>query len=201
VLSGQTQTQTVNLWSTPVQLMGVDTSTQPDLSTVEYESARANSVSRNTQILEQPEWHGLREQALHTINHYAYAQLSITCAWQITNSWIARTLPGESHHTHDHPNSILSGVIYLRTEPSEIHFHGQPGALAGARLDYPVHHRTETNSTTWVQPVEQDISIVFPSHVQHSVPTNTSNTTRIILGYNAWPRGNFYTDYAGDLRL
>ena len=36
--------------------MGVDTSSAPDLSTVEYEPARSNSVSTNTQILEQPEW-------------------------------------------------------------------------------------------------------------------------------------------------
>lgn len=201
MLNGQTQTQTVNLWSTPVQLMGVDTSSAPDLSTVEYEPARSNSVSTNTQILEQPEWQSLKEWAHHTICTYAYTQLAITCEWQIVNSWIARTLPGQSHHTHDHPNSILSGVIYLRTEPSEIHFHGQPGALQGARLEYPVDRRTETNSTTWVQPVEQGVSIVFPSHVQHSVPPNRTNTTRIILGYNAWPRGRFSTDYAGDLSL
>ena len=153
--------------------MGVDTALTPDLSAVEYDAARHNSVSANTQILDLPEWHNLREHAEYTIQHYAHTALNIRTDFEIVNSWIARTLPGESHHQHDHPNSIISGVIYLQTEASEIHFHGQPQALAGARIDYPTHTRTPTNSTTWRQPVEQGISIVFPSHVQHSVPTNT----------------------------
>lgn len=181
--------------------MGVDLAHTPDLSIIEYDAARNNSVSTNTQILNDPPWHTLRAHAEYTVQHYAHTALNIRAEFEIVNSWIARTLPNQSHHQHDHPNSIISGVIYLQTDASEIHFHGQPQALAGARIDYPTELRTPTNSTTWRQPVEQGISIVFPSHVQHSVPVNTSNTTRIILGYNAWPRGRFQTDYAGDLLL
>ena len=33
----------------------------------------------------------------------------------VTQSWVNRTEIGQEHHYHDHPNSILSGVFFLKS--------------------------------------------------------------------------------------
>ena len=37
----------------------------------------------------------------------------------ITQSWLNITKPGEFHHEHSHPNSIISGVFYISTEEDD----------------------------------------------------------------------------------
>jgi len=36
-----------------------------------------------------------------------------TCTLNLTQSWINYTKKGEFHHAHTHPNSIISGVLYI----------------------------------------------------------------------------------------
>ena len=38
---------------------------------------------------------------------------------RITQSWLNRTKPQESHHIHNHPNSYLSGVLYVSCLPND----------------------------------------------------------------------------------
>ena len=39
---------------------------------------------------------------------------------QLTNSWTNITKPGEYHHEHKHPYSIVSGILYLDNNPSNL---------------------------------------------------------------------------------
>ena len=38
---------------------------------------------------------------------------------RITQSWLNRTKPQEFHHSHHHPNSYLSGVLYITCLPND----------------------------------------------------------------------------------
>ena len=39
---------------------------------------------------------------------------------QLTNSWLNITKPGEFHHEHKHPFSVVSGIIYMDNNPSNL---------------------------------------------------------------------------------
>lgn len=47
-------------------------------------------------------------------------------AFEITGCWATVLAQGAAHKAHSHPNNFLSGVYYLRAEPSadRINFHG-----------------------------------------------------------------------------
>jgi len=39
---------------------------------------------------------------------------------QLTNSWANISKPGEFHHEHKHPYSVVSGIIYMDNNPSNL---------------------------------------------------------------------------------
>lgn len=187
------------LWAMPVMHTRVDCAWPRD--NIEWSGARSNRVSTNTCTLDDPAWSHMRTHAQQSIDVYAQTILNIRTKFRITNSWLSCTQPGEHHHQHHHPNSVISGVIYLQTDPTHILFHGVPQMRSAWDFEHPVTDYTPTNSPTWREPVEQGDCVVFLSHVQHSTPTYTGTKPKIILGYNAFPQGTFTTDYAGDLEL
>ena len=54
----------------------------------------------------------------------------------ITESWINVTKPGEFHHVHYHPNSIISGVFYVNTVPEDQINIIDPNYKVKGRLDF-----------------------------------------------------------------
>ena len=110
----------------------------------------------------------------------------------ITQSWINVNKPGESHHLHNHPNSIISGVYYVATgEPEEdrIHFH-DPTTHMKERMEFDIKEYNFWNSTTWFIPVEKNNLILFPSWLPHSVEKNENATIdRISISFNTFVRG------------
>ncbi len=107
----------------------------------------------------------------------------------ITQSWLSITKPGESHHGHNHPNSIISGVFYIATvEEDNITFYNPNVFIKSIRilsLEY-----TEWNSTSWSFPVNNNKLILFPSWLEHEVKVNEKATTdRISLSFNTFVKG------------
>ena len=107
----------------------------------------------------------------------------------ITQSWVNVNLPGSSHHYHKHPNSILSGILYLNTgdECGDIVFH-QP---EGYGIDLkPKIKFDENNILTWetVKFAPKDNQLfIFPSNLYHSVSTNLNeNVDRVSLSFNTF---------------
>lgn len=190
----------IPLFASAVQISrGVALAVDYSLDTVEWSEARSNRVSTHTDLLRTPEFAQFLPIAEAALDRYRANTVCTTTQFHITNSWLALSTPGQSHHRHSHPNSVLSGVIYLDTDPTHISFHGTPGIREGYDFEYECTEYTPFNSTQWNVPVCQGDCVVFPSHLDHSTPEVTS--TRLILGFNSFPRGQLHTDYAGDLTL
>ena len=109
----------------------------------------------------------------------------------ITQSWINHSQPGEQHHVHSHPNSIISGVFYLSADKNidSINFIGRDG-----NKDIQIMPRefNKVNAPQWYFPVHQGLLILFPSTLAHAVsPVNKSprRHERISLSFNTFVKG------------
>ena len=107
----------------------------------------------------------------------------------VTQSWANRTKIGQEHHYHDHPNSILSGVFFLKS--------GSPIKFLNNRYhSFQLEHKKNVNSyNQYNQNVyefssEPRILILFPSYLTHYVPVNIGGD-RYSLSFNTFPSGSF----------
>ena len=99
-----------------------------------------------------------------------------------------KTKPQESHHPHFHPNSYLSGVLYISCLPNDyINF-----SIANLYkpMEFPIKKSTLWNTKIIpIKVIEGDL-ILFPSSLAHDVALNkTKNKERISLSFNTFPLG------------
>ena len=109
---------------------------------------------------------------------------------RITQSWLNKTKPGESHHPHSHPNSYLSGVLYITCllNDSIIFNNRKKGTFTN--MEFPIKKTTAWNSNAAAINVTEGDFIIFPSWVPHHVDVNeTKNRERISLSFNTFPVG------------
>ena len=112
---------------------------------------------------------------------------------RITQSWLNKTKPGESHHSHFHPNSYLSAVLYISCLPKD-YINIEKSHRSYNNIEFPLKKTTEWNvSGLSVRVTEGDL-IIFPSWVRHNVSLNkTKNRERISLAFNTFPIGEMGT--------
>ena len=104
------------------------------------------------------------------------------------SAWININGPGAYNILHSHPNSHLSGVMWIKA----------PKDCGVISFDNPNGHQTYTEINSynqefndqffihhsyWLPPIEGRM-IIFPSHLQHEVRENNSNEDRISVSFN-----------------
>jgi uncharacterized protein (TIGR02466 family) len=107
----------------------------------------------------------------------------------MTQSWLNFTKPGEFHHKHAHPNSLISGVYYFNAdkENDKIYFYDDEYQRIKIQpKDWNYH-----NSKSWWYPVGTGDLVIFPSELTHMVDVTTSKETRISLAFNVFAKGVF----------
>jgi len=106
---------------------------------------------------------------------------------RVTQSWLNYSKPGEWHHKHNHPNSFISGVLYMKAakESDKIYFYKD----GYQTFEIPASSFNPFNSTSWWLPVETGKLILFPSSLTHSVQKVEGEHTRISLSFNTFPVG------------
>jgi len=108
----------------------------------------------------------------------------------ITQSWLNVTKPGETHHIHHHPNSIISGVFYISTEEDDTITFLDPNVKIKKIIELAAKEYNQWNSSNWFFPVENNVLILFPSWLEHKVESNEKATTdRISISFNTFVRG------------
>jgi uncharacterized protein (TIGR02466 family) len=104
--------------------------------------------------------------------------LSITTCWAIVNGKFA------SNSVHNHPNSILSGVYYLKAPENCGGIYFSDPRPASQMLIPPV---TEFNLWTFPKvsyKPHEGTMLLFPSWLLHGVEMNMSEEIRISLSFN-----------------
>lgn len=148
-------------------------------------------------LLDRPEYKGLKQAIQIHIDHFAYEVIGSQrdLCWEITTSWVYRSVNGDYHTSHWHSNSLISGVFYINTNPDSgaIVFHKdkEHKNLWGDTLRIDWDKETDYNTeAVGILPKTNQL-LMFPSILAHSVLTNTSNDNRYSLAFNVFPRGTF----------
>ena len=109
----------------------------------------------------------------------------------ITQSWLNYTEENQFHHKHEHPNSVISGVLYFNSDRNNdiIKF------FTSVRYEQikPEIDKSKYNlwnSSSWYFPVETGQLVMFPSSTTHQVDVKKGTNTRISLAFNTFYKGS-----------
>jgi uncharacterized protein (TIGR02466 family) len=94
--------------------------------------------------------------------------------------------PGQYHHKHAHPNSFVSGVFYIQTNPNDKIFFYRDGY---SQIKFPPAEWNSWNSESWWFEAITGRLILFPSSLTHMVPTVEGEDVRVSLSFNTFPAG------------
>ena len=122
------------------------------------------------------------ESLLGTINPKNDARL------RITQSWLNWTKPGQFHHRHAHPNSLISGCYYVSAnkETDKIFFYRD----GYKQIKFPPVEWNMYNSESWWYPVGTGDLVFFPSNLTHMVQPVSGDDTRVSVAFNLFPVGH-----------
>jgi len=106
----------------------------------------------------------------------------------ITQSWLNKLEPQDFHALHNHRNSHLSGILYIRCLPNDcIHFTSLDRTY-NTPLQLPKKKITLFAAMGASVSVKEGDFVIFPSSILHQVEKNeTKNKQRISLSFDTWP--------------
>jgi uncharacterized protein (TIGR02466 family) len=193
------------LWPVPI----VTSNFHRDLTKEEYNfilavklnRTESNGISKDVHLLDCPELSKLKVDLNQYLQQYWKDVFDCKQSIVITNSWIARSQPGEKHHNHEHPNSIVSGVLYVKADEGAGDLKLIHNGPIYDRMEFNYEHNNYNfmNSKSWSFPIRTGDIVLFPSSITHGVTQNS--TERIILGFNSFVSGVFGGNYISDLTL
>jgi uncharacterized protein (TIGR02466 family) len=165
--------------------------TDLDLSSVDWGKNYNNSISQSQNVLDQEAFITLKEECMKGVNEYFYGMMQVTDATEIyiTESWFNRTDKDEVHHRHWHPNSLVSGIVYIASEADQ----GGDTSFITSKyetVELDIKESNLYNSKSWSMPPANGEMLLFPSSVEHFVTPYTGETPRITLSFNTFVRGN-----------
>lgn len=167
------------------------------LNNIELAENIGNYVSFNSNILNLTELVDLKrkvEECLHDYLQKIYKpnnQISI----QITQSWMTYSKTNQYHHKHNHPNSFLSGVLYVNTDKDVIVFSREEyNQISISSYDY-----NKLNSSDWEMNVYPGCIFIFPSRLTHYVPKVQSPNPRVSIAFNSFISGDIAKNDNGSL--
>ena len=109
----------------------------------------------------------------------------------ITQSWLNVTNEKQYHHIHNHPNSLVSGVLYINADKQNdnIKFFRDRDRHEIIKLMPKAFNWF--NSESWVYPVSSGKLVMFPSSTTHTVDLKKGNNARMSLAFNVFVKGTF----------
>ena len=145
-----------------------------------------------TNMHERPEFKRL-VNALYEAQKKIYIEEHLESEPVLGNMWANVNPPGGMNRAHQHPNSLWSGVYYIKAEEKS----GQlkiDDPRAAASMVRPRQKSDKVPSRLWRETHYEPIAgrcIMFPSWVMHCVDPNESNDIRISVSFNFLQKGMF----------
>jgi len=151
-----------------------------------------NSMSKDDKVLDSQPLSTLRAFIDKNVFSYKKELLRIKDENEvfITQSWVNRSAAGDHHPRHRHPNSIISGVLFLDDNSDDdlpaIRFHRSHEMFP---LAFSFDELTDFNAESKEFAPQEGMLILFPSLLEHEVGKNKSGRERSSLSFNTFVRG------------
>jgi hypothetical protein len=134
-----------------------------------------------------------QQESFHEFKNYIWNNTFETLAhykrrFELSNMWININQKGNYNVSHNHPNSIISGVFWVKTPANcgKLVFenpHSFSEILLIESADDEVKKRLNYYRTFEFTPRE-GLLVMFPSHLRHLVEPNESDEDRISIAFN-----------------
>jgi uncharacterized protein (TIGR02466 family) len=149
-----------------------------------------NYQSLNVDVLEDTSMKNIKNFVLTHVNNYKEEVMSISdnVEFYITQSWLNYTNESQAHHEHYHPNSIISGVLYLATDEEDSITFVKDHHKDSIMFSTPKKINSYNSNTSNLK-VGNGLLILFPSNITHRVSPKKGDNTRISLAFNTFFRG------------
>lgn len=164
------------------------------LSLADTMPAVRNHASADKRVLSSP--------ALKDIRHFIEGHLaqylqtvfntSNEVELKITQSWLTLSGKGQSHHIHTHPNSVVSGVLYINLAKQDgISFYRNEDSVW-----YELIRQQDSYYNAYQYFVQSSVGdlLLFPSNVRHGVREVTADVQRVSLSFNTFFSGKLGRD-------
>jgi uncharacterized protein (TIGR02466 family) len=177
------------VFPTPVQIYKYENNIEKELKHIEgiewtSQVANGNFKSKDSYLTKHESLKNITSFFKECIDDYCNTIMNSNQRLVITQLWGNRNPKGSKHHEHVHPNSIISGVFYLRQDPKLPPIQFSKSNQHGMKLD-PIKYNVY-NSETFLLPCTAGELILFPSDLKHSVPINMGDEERISLSFNTF---------------
>lgn len=106
---------------------------------------------------------------------------------QVTQSWANYTVKDQAHHQHKHPNSYLSCVFFVQTDPEKDKIYFVKDTQDQILIES--NKFNEFNSKSWWLEAIPNTLYIFPSTLSHFVERVETETIRISISCNTFPVG------------
>lgn len=162
-----------------------------------FERNAGNQVSVSKRVLDPEQFSGfkkyLEDESTGFMNYFNWPANRGEASFdqlQLTTSWVNKTSTGGHHHEHDHPYSVVSGIVFLSNNPEN----------SNLTFSHPVPSipYTEfsgrfvlTNVSEMIEPETdlEDHIVLFLSNISHKVNEVLGPDPRFTLSFNTWWSG------------
>jgi len=149
-----------------------------------------NGWHSQTDMHNRPEYKPLVDELFKMV-HQMFHEEFLDGEPNLGNMWANINPAGGYNKPHVHPNSLFSGVYYVKTPPNCGQLICQD-PRPGIQTCMPNRKKGQPPKHLWrevhLQP-QENRAIMFPSWLWHSVQPNQSNEDRISISFNFIQRG------------
>ena len=154
-----------------------------------------NVASADNYLMKHDVMKDIHARILQAINHYMdeIVKPKSDVTPYVTQAWLNYTKPGQYHHKHQHPNSFLSGVLYINADGDKdkiTFFNETYEQIKLDRKDWNWY-----NSRSWYFNIKTADIVIFPSSLTHMVEQTVSDDTRVSLAFNTFLKGNIGNNF------
>ena len=179
----------LTVFPTPVQIYKHEDSIEKELKYIENiewtpQVANGNFKTKDSYLTKHEQLKNITSFFKECIDDYCNTIMNSNQRVVITQLGGNRNPKGSKHHEHVHPNSIISGVFYLRQDPKLPPIQFSKANQHAMKLDPRKYN--SYNSETFLLPCTAGELILFPSNLKHSVPINQGEEERISLSFNTF---------------
>jgi uncharacterized protein (TIGR02466 family) len=178
---------TLNIFPIPIQIYRYELGIGKEvkyIENLEWRTNTGNFTSMDSYLNEHESLCNVTTFFKECLNDYCDTILNSDQRLSVTQLWANKNPKGSEHPIHMHPNSIVSGVFYLRQNPALPPIYFYNGNMDTFMLQ-PRENSCYTSEFVSL-PCETGDLVLFPSSLLHSVPLNGSEEERMSLSFNTF---------------
>jgi len=156
-----------------------------ELTKITKEKKSLCYISKNNYIFEELIY--LKNEINDQVKYYLNNVMKLQMNFQFTTSWATKTEPDGYSQRHSHANSFLSGVYYPKGDKN---FNIKFWKKKSNHWNIETFESNVLNAEWLNFNIKDDnLLIIFPSNLDHSIEMNLSKENRYSLAFNTLPLG------------